>query len=109
MLAPVSCRDPPVADGDQELVNFAQALFEPDDLGRLFVDQVLPEAVLAVHLEDEAADVADLLLTEAEQGPALAAEVPCERERPPARRALRRALGVRRRFLRSRVAKTVDQ
>jgi hypothetical protein len=109
LLAPGSCGDAPVTDGEQELVNLAQALFERDDLGRLLVNQVLAEPVLAVHLEHEATDVADLLLAKAEQAAALAAKVPGRRERPPPRRTLRRALGVRSQFLRSVVAETVDQ
>ena len=63
-------RTPAAAAGrsrGEEPVDLADALLERDDLGRLLVEDVLAEVVLPVHLEDEAAEVADALLAVAEQ------------------------------------------
>ena len=46
--------------------------FEPDQLGAALEQQVLAEAVAAVHLERETTQVAELLLSQAEERTALA-------------------------------------
>lgn len=48
--------------GGEKLVDLEQAFLDPDDLGRLLVHEVLAKAILPVHLEHEAAEIADTLL-----------------------------------------------
>jgi hypothetical protein len=109
LVAAVLRRCPAVAHGAQELVDLTEALLERDDLRGLLIDEILTEAVLAVHLEDEAAEVANLLLADTEQAPALAAKLSRRRESSPARCSRRRALVGSSRFLRARVAEAVDE
>ena len=52
-----------------------EPLLDLGDVGALLVEQMLPEAVLPVHLEDEAAKVADAFLAQPQKRAALAAQV----------------------------------
>jgi hypothetical protein len=72
----------------KELVDLEQPLFDRDDLGRLLVHQILPKAILAVHLQHQTAEVADVLLAKPQQVAALAAQEPCRWEGTPPRRGL---------------------
>jgi hypothetical protein len=60
--------------------------FEPDQLGAPLQQQVLAEAVAPVHLEREAAEIAQLLLAEPEERTPFAPQVAGGRRRSPARR-----------------------
>ena len=71
------------------------ARFEADQLGAALEQQVFPEAVAAIHLQRQPAEVAELLLTEAEQRAALATKLARRRGRspPPSRRGRDSAVG----------------
>jgi hypothetical protein len=58
------------------------ACFETDQLGAALEQQVLPEAIAAVHLQREAAEVAQLLLPQAQERAALAPELTRRRRGP---------------------------
>jgi hypothetical protein len=62
------------------------ARFEPDQLGAALQQQVFPEAVAPVHLQREPAEIAQLLLAEAEERATLAPELGRRRGRPPSPR-----------------------
>jgi len=59
------------------------ARFEADQLGAALEQQVLSEAVAAVHLQGEPAEVAQFLLTEAQERATLAPELARRRGRSP--------------------------
>jgi hypothetical protein len=59
--------------------------FEADQLGAALEHEILTKAVAPVHLERDASEVAEPLLTQAQERPALAAEFAGRRRRPPAR------------------------
>ncbi len=68
------------------------ARLEADQLGAALEQKVLPKAVAAVHLQREPAEVAQLLLPEAQERPSLAPELARRRSRtPPAWRGRRDA------------------
>src|SRR5207253_6101581 len=69
----------------EQLVEVVQPLLDADDLGRLLVDEVLAEPILAVHLQDEPAEVADPLLAQPHERAPLAAQLARRRQRSPAR------------------------
>src|SRR5205085_1460512 len=69
----------------EQLVEVVQPLLDPDDLGRLLVDEVLAEAVLPVHLENKAAEIADPLLAQTQERATLAPQLSRRRQRPPPR------------------------
>ena len=71
------------------------ARFEPDQLGAALQDEILAEPVAAVHLEGEAAQVAEAFLAQAEQRFPLTPKLACGRGRPTAA-AWRRLRGRRR-------------
>jgi len=51
----------------EKAIDLAQPGFDGDDLRGLLVHELLPEAILAVHLDDEPAEVANPLLAVAEE------------------------------------------
>src|SRR5262249_29610 len=53
---------PPVPDGGEHLVELPEAGVEPEQLVAALRQQVLAEAVAAIHLQDQAAEVAEPLL-----------------------------------------------
>ena len=61
--------------GGEQGVELGEPLLEADELRAAVDEQVLAELVAAVHLEDEAAEVAEARLAELEEGAALAAEL----------------------------------
>ena len=68
------------------------ACLEADQVGTALEQEVLPEPVATVHLEREAAQVAQLLLSEPQKRPALAPQLArrrCVAPRPRRRRSNR--------------------
>ena len=61
--------------GAEEHVELVDPRLEPDQLGAALEQQVLAEAVAPVHLEREAAQVAELLLAQPQEGAALAPQL----------------------------------
>src|SRR5205085_6447789 len=59
----------------EESVELEQPLLERGEIGAPLVDEVVPEALLPVHLEHEPAEVADPLLAQAQERAPLAAEL----------------------------------
>ena len=59
----------------QECVDLTHSGLDRDELGTPLDDERLVEVVAAIHLEREPAELAEPLLTEDEQRPALAAEI----------------------------------
>ena len=59
--------------GAEEDVELVDARLEPDQLGAALEQQVLAEAVAPVHLQREPAQVAELLLAQAQERAAVAA------------------------------------
>lgn len=75
-------RDPP-ARGGEHLVHLPEAAIEREQVGAALGEEVLAKAVTAVHLQNQAAEVAQLLLTEAKQGAPLPADHAGRGKRPP--------------------------
>src|SRR6185503_11122414 len=69
--------------------------FEPDQVGAALEQEILAELVAPVHLEREPTEVAQLLLTQPHQRPALAAEIARGRSgTSPSRCRRRRRIGI---------------
>src|SRR5581483_884332 len=81
--------------GGEQGVELREALLELPELDAAVDEQVLPELVPAVHLEQEAAEVAEALLADGEQAPALTAELGGRRQGPPHGTRRRRRQGSR--------------
>jgi hypothetical protein len=63
--------------GVQERLDFGDASVDPDDLRRSFRKQVVPETATPVHLDEQAAQVAQRILARLQEGAALAPEEAC--------------------------------
>jgi hypothetical protein len=61
--------------GDQERVEVGEPLFDGDELSAAVDEEVLAELIAPVHLEHEAAEVAQARFAQLEQGAAFAAEL----------------------------------